>query len=91
MILFASKLPPVLADTADWGHMDGWGWGMGVFGWLFLALIVVLVAWVVWAATRGSEGLPTSNGTALEVLDERYARGEIDRKDYLPSKGDLQQ
>ena len=91
MILIADTLPPVLADPADWGHMDSWGWGMAVFGWTFLALIVVMVAWVVWTATRRSEGLPTSTGTALEVLDERYARGEINRKDYLQRKGDLQE
>lgn len=91
MIRFAIMLPPVLADPADWGHMDGWGWGMAVFGWLFLALVVVLVAWVVWAAIRGSAGLPTSTGAALEVLDERYAGGEVDRTDYLQRKGDLQE
>ena len=91
MIPIANTPPPALADPSDWGHMDGWGWGMAVFGWLLLTLMVVLVAWVVWAAARRSGGTPTLIGTALEVLDERYARGEIDRKDYLQRKGDLQE
>jgi putative membrane protein len=91
MIVFASTSPVVLADPGDWGHMDGWGgWGMAVFGWLFMALIVVLVAWLIWTTVRGGEPRrPSSRSAALEVLDERYARGEIEREEYLQRKEDL--
>jgi putative membrane protein len=70
--------------------MDGWGWGMAVFGWLFMALIVVLVAWLVWSTTRSGDRRTPPGSTALAVLDERYARGEIEREDYLRRKEDLQ-
>jgi len=79
----------VLADPGEWGHMDGWGWGMSVVGWLLMALIAVSVAWLVWSMTRNSESRRGRDGTPLEVLDERYARGEIDRDEYLQRKDDL--
>jgi putative membrane protein len=71
--------------------MDGWGgWGMAVFGWLFMALIIVLVVWLIWTTTRSGESRrPVAHSTALEVLDGRYARGEIEREEYLQRKEDL--
>jgi len=70
-----------------WNGM--WG-GMG-WGWLFLALLVVgvvlLVVLLVMMLVRGSSGgreepRPTGRSRARELLDERYARGEIDTADY---------
>ncbi|HSQ37612.1 MAG TPA: SHOCT domain-containing protein [Acidimicrobiia bacterium] len=90
MSLFSNTPPIVSADPGDWGHMDGWGWDMAVSGWLFLALIVVLVAWLIWSTTRGGDRRTSPNGNALDVLDHRYARGEIDREEYLQRKEDLQ-
>jgi putative membrane protein len=90
MSSFANTPPIVLADHGDWGHMDGWGWGMAMFGWLFMALIIVLVAWLIWTTTRSGESRrPVSHSTALDVLDGRYARGEIEREEYLQRKEDL--
>ena len=70
----------IMADTAGWGHMGGWGWGMAAFGWLLMTLLVVVVAWVAWSAARRPEPLPTEDSRAQELLDERYARGELDRR-----------
>ncbi|MBU1227457.1 MAG: SHOCT domain-containing protein [Actinobacteria bacterium] len=89
MSLYSYTPPIVSADPGDWGHMDGWGWGMGVFGWLFMALIVVSVAWMIWSTTRAGDRRTSPGSTALEVLDERFARGEIDREEYLRRKEDL--
>jgi putative membrane protein len=76
-----------------WGH-GGWDWAMGFHGlvWLlFLALVVFAVVLLVRAATRGaSPALAGADGrAAVAVLDARYARGEIDRDEYLERKGDL--
>ena len=79
----------VVADAVGWGHMGGWGWGMAVFGWLFMTLLVVAVAWVVWSTARRPEPPPTGESRAQEVLDERYARGELDRDEYLERRADL--
>lgn len=71
----------------------GWnqtGSGMG-WGWLFLALlvigIVVLVVVLIRLLAGGVRGRPryprvTGRNPAREILDERYARGEIDAAEY---------
>ena len=81
-----------------WMHGDG-GWlGMGLHSLLWILAIAAIVAVVVWAVRAGGGARPGAHPgareggarpTALEVLDERYARGEIDREDYLARKGDL--
>jgi len=60
--------------------MMGWGWGGMAFGgimmllWfaLIVALIVFLVRWISGTSGRNS------NKDALDILKQRYARGEID-------------
>ena len=74
---------------------DTWhsGWGMG-FGWLFMLLfwgliilgIAALAKWL-WTSTAAGAAKPK---TALEILQERYARGEIDREEYERIRRDLQ-
>ncbi len=76
-----------------WDHMGGYGgWGWG-FGWLFMVLFWVLViaglvALLRWLFGRESRGFP--NDRALEILAERYARGEIDREQYEEMRRDLE-
>ena len=74
----------------DWGHMGGWGWGMAIFGWLFMTVVIVGVGWAIWSTTRRPEQPLRQTPSALDVLDDRYARGEIDRDEYLERKGDLE-
>jgi putative membrane protein len=52
---------------------------------LLVGLIVVLVRWL----DGGSGGMGRTVRTAREVLDERYARGEIDREEYLLRRKDI--
>lgn len=71
-----------------WGsHMMGWGggWNGMIFGpllmILFLALpvaaVVVLIRWF-----GGSRGSTSTGQTPLDILRERYARGEIDKDEF---------
>jgi len=72
------------------GWMDGMGGGYMGLGWLLIVIVVVLVVWIF---MRGP-GMPQSGQrqqrTALEVLEERYARGEIGREEFEQKKRDLQ-
>lgn len=71
-------------------HMWGgeWGWGgmfLGpVFGILFIAVIAVAIVLVVRALGGGSAG--RSKRSAHDILDERFARGEIDHEEYEERK-----
>ena len=49
------------------------------------AIIVLLVRWLGGIAGEGGR----STRTARDVLDQRYARGEIDRDEYLKRKQDI--
>ena len=63
-------------------YWDG-GWGMMLFGPLFIILLVAaLVALVVWVMRSGGGGLPQTGRSALDILKERYARGEIDKDEF---------
>lgn len=61
---------------------DGWNWvgmfGMMAFGVAALAAIVLLVVFL----TRRDHGPRSGEPTALEELDRRLARGEIDVDEY---------
>lgn len=75
-------------DTDGWGMM-GWsgfggmmGYGMMFFGWIFWILIIVgLVYLIKWLMAQGKGG-GAENRRAEEILKERYAKGEIDKKEF---------
>jgi putative membrane protein len=64
---------------------------------LFLLLVGGAIAAVVWIARQGShsmgqgygQGPPRQENRALEVLRERYARGEIDREEFQRMREEL--
>lgn len=69
----------------------------GFFWLLFLAGLVLLVAWLLpghpWFRA-GSGGLAGGRGggegeSVLEILNRRYARGEINREEFERMKRDL--
>ncbi len=73
----------------NWDHMDRMGPWDTVWGWLFLALLVVVLVVLVILLVRlmserdlRHEPRPSGRSRAREVLDERYARGEIDSTEY---------
>jgi putative membrane protein len=73
--------------------MDGWGWVPAVVGLVFLATFIGLLVWLVTSLARkpGMTALTESPtvGRATALLDERYAKGEIERDEYLQRKADL--
>ena len=73
------------------GGMMDWG-GPGYFGLghlLWWALLVGVVVLVVWQITRGSFMNRSSESSALSILKERYARGEIDKEEFDTRKRDI--
>ena len=72
--------------------MMGWyGGGMGWGGWVAMSLVMAvfwgLVIFAVVAIFRGAsrtspDQRPPEQRDALTILDERFARGEIDEDEY---------
>jgi putative membrane protein len=68
-----------------WGPVDNgwWGFGMMLASFLFVALIVVgIVVLVRSSSVDGRVTGRSDHNRALDILDERFARGEIDRQEY---------
>ncbi len=69
-------------------HMwDSWGWGgmfLGpVMGVVYIGLIVAAIVLVVRWLGGGQGVAPTAQGrTALHILEERFARDEIDKDEF---------
>ena len=93
----AIPAPAVLAQDRSWDggwgmHPMWWAWGAGgmvmmlmmlVFWGLVIAGIVLGIRWLV----RHADGARPD--AALEILRQRYARGEINREEFEAKKRDL--
>jgi putative membrane protein len=83
---------PAIAQTSserDWMWHMNWGWGHMIFGTLtmlafwggLIVLVVFLVRWLG-GGSNFRQDPPTSRRTAIEILQERFAKGEIDKQEY---------
>jgi len=103
MLVFAMLFPwdQALAQQQGYG---GWGmgpgmmgnWGMGGFGMIFMMVfwvlviigLVFLIKWLIQTTSSGKTNGRTGS-KAIDVLKERYARGEIDKAEFESKKKDL--
>jgi len=78
-----------------YGHMGGWGWHPGlviactIFAVLAIIGIMAIFVWLVrWAVhgfpfyRQGFHHLLHGRSTALDILEERFARGEIEKAEF---------
>ncbi|MEA2658928.1 MAG: putative rane protein [Candidatus Binatota bacterium] len=64
-----------------------WGWGMMAMMFLFWMLFIVgLIVGIRWLIGKGKE---QKQDSALEILRERYARGEINKEEFEAKRKDL--
>ena len=74
-------------------HMGAWGWVGGIAMILFWILIVVglvvLIRFLLAKTKDQGSGLATRHD-ALDILKERYAKGEIDKAEFEQKKLDLE-
>lgn len=74
----------------------GMGWGFGL-GWIVMVLFwVFVIAGIVWLVLTVSRTATTGTGgpgksTALRILEERFARGEIDAEEFRAKKRALEE
>jgi putative membrane protein len=86
---------------SGYGMMGGWGYGgyggygFGLIHIVFWAVVLIaIITGIVWlvrsTASAGTHGAAAARRSAgLDVLEERYARGDINRDEYLQKKRDI--
>ena len=81
--------PHMMWDVGGFGMILG-----PIFAILLLAVLIAAIVVIVRWASSPSVGAPPHHvppeRAALDILKERYARGEIDRDEYMQRKADLQ-
>ncbi|MDP1693809.1 MAG: SHOCT domain-containing protein [Burkholderiaceae bacterium] len=73
-------------------------YGFGSGGWMFGGWLMMLLIWLIpfvalfvgLKVLFDRSGPPAASKSALDLLDEAYARGEINRDEYLQKRADLQ-
>lgn len=79
--------------------MMGYGWGMGWGAWMFMGLfwlallgvILFLVVRLLPSTGTGRSGDRPTRDSAEDILDKRFARGEIDLETYQAQRAALAQ
>ena len=72
----------------DVGGMMGFLNG-GIMMIIFWVLFAFLVIWIVREIKNSSSQSKSSDSRALDILKERYVKGEIDKKEFEEKKKDL--
>lgn len=67
------------------GNIMGW-FGGGIMMIAFWILLIILIMWIA-REIRGNNSMSSSR--ALDILKERYAKGEIDKEEFEVKKKDL--
>lgn len=79
-------------DMMNGGHggwwMGGYMWFFSILFWILIIAGVVLV--VSWLVNKDSQASARPTESALEILKQRYARGEIDRETFERMKRDIE-
>ncbi|KKS28848.1 MAG: hypothetical protein UU89_C0026G0014 [Parcubacteria group bacterium GW2011_GWC2_42_11] len=88
--IFGSLL---VASSANAQMMNFGFWPFGGFGWIFMIFWWVLIiagifALIKWLTSQ-SRGTDNHAKSALEILQERYAKGEINKQEFEEKKKDL--
>src|SRR3989344_5282765 len=81
-------------NNSSTNNMMNFGFGpFGGFGWIFLifwwGLIIAWIFALIQGLTSQSRNTNNREKSALEILQERYAKGEIDKKEFEERKKDL--
>jgi putative membrane protein len=69
--------------------INGMGWGMGWF-WIIGIIIIVAIVWIMVKVMNNNTSSKNFPGkSALDILKERYAKGEISKDEFEEGRKDL--
>jgi putative membrane protein len=66
-----------------------WGWGLGMMAMMLLFWTIVIIGLVIGIRRLLGKGREERSDSALQILRERYARGEINKEEFEGRKKDL--
>jgi putative membrane protein len=66
-----------------------WGWGLGMMAMMLLFWTIVIIGLVIGIRRLLGKGREERSDSALQILRERYARGEINKEEFEARKKDL--
>lgn len=69
--------------------MDNQDWGWGLIMMLFWAMLIIVVAVVVVRLLKTHEADSRHKTDPLDIVKDRYAKGEIDKEQFERIKKDL--
>ena len=75
------------------GFFGGMGWIGMILGFIFfIAIIIGIILFIVWIVKRSTHDSADykTESKSLEVLKERYAKGEITKEQYEEIKKNIQ-
>ena len=91
LVSFQAQAQPYTERPGYW-HYD-WGWGHMIFGSLMMILfwggivaVVVLLIRSTRGGSTGGAGTPSLGKSPLDILNKRFARGEIDKEEFEERK-----
>jgi len=68
---------------------DGMSWGMG-FGWLIGLVVLIILIWlIVKVVNSQNPSTQKREKSALDILKESYAKGEINKEEFEERKNGL--
>ena len=66
-----------------------WGWGIGMMAMMFFFWLLVIAGFIIGLRWLLGRGRGERDDTALKILRERYARGEINKEEFETKRKDL--
>lgn len=67
----------------------GQHWFGGGFMWIFWLVLIIAIIWGAKVFSSSESNRSGQEKSALKILKDRYARGEIDQEEYVTKKKDL--
>jgi len=77
-----------LAHYDGYFMMDGYGWGWGLLMMLFWALVIIAIV-ILLVRGLSQNDQKSKDDNSLSIAKNRYAKGEITKKEFEQLKKDL--